>query len=60
MYVLPYGQMSLWGFKEPQMSLYDELCVMSIVPFSTPKIRAIKRIGPHNSDNLCILIGSLL
>jgi ubiquinol-cytochrome c reductase cytochrome b subunit len=60
-YVLPYGQMSLWGFNEPQMILYDDFfCVMLILPFSSPKIRAIKRIGPHNYDILCILIGSLL
>jgi ubiquinol-cytochrome c reductase cytochrome b subunit len=62
MYVLPYGQMSLWGFNEPQMSLYDEISVMLILPIlgATPKLRAVKRIGPHNYDILCILIGSLL
>jgi ubiquinol-cytochrome c reductase cytochrome b subunit len=61
-YVLPYGQMSLWGFNEPQMSLYDEINVMLILPIlgATPKLRAVKRIGPHNYDILCILIGSLL
>lgn len=60
MYVLPYGQMSLWGFNKPQMILYDEISVILILPFSTPKIRAVKRIGPHNYDVLCILIGTLL
>jgi len=62
MYVLPYGQMSLWGFNEPQMNLYDEISVRLILPFSNQnqKIRAVKRIGPHNFDILCILIGSIL
>ena len=68
-YVLPYGQMSLWGFNEPQMNLYVELSVMLILPTllrrekhypTNPKIRAVKRIGPHNYDILCVLIGSLL
>jgi len=52
--------MSLWGFNVPQMILYDEISVMLMLPFSSPKIRAVKRIGPHNFDILCILIGSLL
>jgi ubiquinol-cytochrome c reductase cytochrome b subunit len=60
MYVLPYGQMSLWGLIEPQMSLYDEISVMLILPLSTPKLRAVKRIGPHNFNVICILFGSLL
>ena len=60
MYVLPYGQMSLWGLFEPQMILYDETSVMLILPLSYQKLRAVKRIGPHNFDILCILIGSLL
>jgi ubiquinol-cytochrome c reductase cytochrome b subunit len=33
---------------------------MLLLPFSSPKLRAVKRIGPHNYDILCILIGSLL
>jgi ubiquinol-cytochrome c reductase cytochrome b subunit len=52
--------MSLWGLFEPQMILYDEICIMLILPLSSPKLRAVKRIGPHNYDILCILIGSLL
>jgi ubiquinol-cytochrome c reductase cytochrome b subunit len=64
--------MSLWGLIEPQMNLYDECLasatrvaearhsVMLILPLSTQKLRAVKRIGPHNFDILCILIGSLL
>jgi len=30
------------------------------LPFSTPKVLSIKRIGPHNINILSILIGSLL
>lgn len=30
------------------------------IPFILPKTRALKRIGPHNYDIFCILIGSLL
>jgi ubiquinol-cytochrome c reductase cytochrome b subunit len=67
--------MSLWGLFEPQMNLYNEISVMLILPLSSPllvvsklasttkerrKLRAVKRIGPHNFDILCILIGSLL
>jgi ubiquinol-cytochrome c reductase cytochrome b subunit len=62
-YVLPYGQMSLWGFlSSPKWFLYDNILQMSIVPlaFSTPKVRGVKRIGPHNFDILSILIGSML
>jgi hypothetical protein len=32
----------------------------SALPFSYPKISSTKRIGPHNYEILCILIGSLL
>jgi hypothetical protein len=34
--------------------------ILSVLPFSTPKISSLKRIGPHNYEILCILIGSLL
>ena len=32
----------------------------SILPFSTPRVLSFKRIGPHNYDILCIIIGTLL
>jgi hypothetical protein len=32
----------------------------NILPFSSPKVSSMKRIGPHNYNLLCILIGSLL
>jgi ubiquinol-cytochrome c reductase cytochrome b subunit len=52
--------MSLWGLIEPQMILYDDISVMLILPISSTRLRAVKRIGPHNFETLCILIGSLL
>jgi ubiquinol-cytochrome c reductase cytochrome b subunit len=59
-YVLPYGQMSLWGeISCPTWSYFDILC-LSLVPFSKPRTRAIQRIGPHNLNILSLLIGSLL
>jgi len=33
---------------------------LEVLPFSSEKIPSIKRIGPHNYEVLCILIGSLL
>lgn len=36
------------------------MSLMSLIPFSTPKVRAYKRIGPHNFNILSILIGSML
>jgi ubiquinol-cytochrome c reductase cytochrome b subunit len=62
-YVLPYGQMSLWGIKVPQMLdiLNDNLLVISYtVPIFKTKTRAIEKIGPHNQDVLSVIIGSLL
>jgi hypothetical protein len=31
-----------------------------ILPFNSPKILSLNRVGPHNHEALCILIGSLL
>lgn len=33
---------------------------LKILPFSSEKVPSTKRIGPHNYEVLCILIGSLL
>jgi ubiquinol-cytochrome c reductase cytochrome b subunit len=33
---------------------------LKVLPFSSEKIQSTKRIGPHNYEVLCILIGSLL
>jgi ubiquinol-cytochrome c reductase cytochrome b subunit len=65
-YVLPYGQMSLWGiFVCPKwfeiLNLGSNFNIYSLsLPFIIPRIRSINRIGPHNYDILSILIGSLL
>ncbi len=59
-YVLPYGQMSLWGeFSCPTWSYYDMLN-LSILPLNKAKTRSIQRIGPHNIDIINIIYGSLL
>ena len=58
--------MSLWGiflcpkwFEILNLGSNFNICSLSL-PFISPKIRAWKRIGPHNYDILSILIGSLL
>jgi len=88
LYVLPYGQMSLWGlFKLASNAFFliynfifinlteclgqistDDLILSSIANLikltnnsnKLIKIKAIKRIGPHNIDFLSIIFGSLL
>ena len=68
-YVLPFGQMSLWGlYLKPQM--YDFYLILFILVLITPinlitdskvvRLKGIYRIGPHNKDILSILFGSLL
>ena len=68
-YVLPYGQMSLWGFfLKPQMfSFYlISFFIVLITPITfgiEPKVSRLKgiyRIGPHNIDVISIIFGSLL
>jgi hypothetical protein len=43
-------------------NLYDFIFISSssILPFSSPRVLSLKRIGPHNYDILSIIIGSLL
>jgi ubiquinol-cytochrome c reductase cytochrome b subunit len=68
-YVLPFGQMSLWGYHiEPQM--YNLCLILLSLLLITPinldnkkifnKIKAIYRIGPHNKDVISVIFGSLL
>jgi LAGLIDADG DNA endonuclease family len=38
----------------------NKIITLSKLPFNTPRTLSIKRIGPHNIDILCVLIGSLL
>jgi len=70
-YVLPYGQMSLWGNdNKPQMyNLYLYLIFLSLLLITSlylnyqPKIKRLKsiyKIGPHNKDIISIIFGSLL
>ena len=94
-YVLPYGQMSLWGWQKLALNNYFlpynfifmnqqeylntiinilniELILTNIrakppinynnndLKSNLIRIRADKRIGPHNKDILCILFASLL
>lgn len=69
MYVLPYGQMSLWGFlNKPQMYNLYLICfsLLLITPIylnNQPKVSRLKgiyRIGPHNKEIISIIFGSLL
>jgi ubiquinol-cytochrome c reductase cytochrome b subunit len=56
-YVLPYGQMSLWGEFCPKC-VYNNNFELSSLLLS--KIRSTNRIGVHNYDILSIIFGSLL
>ena len=74
MYVLPYGQMSLWGISMPQMYnflfyffIFIGLLLISPINVSsniintvTYRLRSLYRIGPHNKEVLSVIFGSLL
>jgi hypothetical protein len=59
-YVLPYGQMSLWGYnkcliclKYKILRLKNKLCIYLIMPLYRKigcKYKGAQRIGPHNND----------
>ena len=38
----------------------DLFMLFSLLPFSCPRVPSTKRIGPHNYEIVCIVIGSLL
>lgn len=73
-YVLPWGQMSLWGESLPQMDItflcqifFDKISVrelgfdsVCVSFFSCAKIKSYQRIGPHNIDVLSVIFGCLL
>jgi ubiquinol-cytochrome c reductase cytochrome b subunit len=68
-YVLPYGQMSLWGFlTKPQMYYLYLIClslllITSVYFNNQPKVNRLKgiyRIGPHNKEIISVIFGSLL
>jgi hypothetical protein len=71
LYVLPYGQMSLWGKFfcalhdcsflniESNILVYNLILpIKSLIPLI--KLKSNQRIGPHDFEVLSILIGSLL
>jgi len=67
LYVLPYGQMSLWGlYLKPQMCnfclvfLFLLISPLSEITAKVIRLKGIYRIGPHNKDVLSIIFGSLL
>jgi hypothetical protein len=37
-----------------------KITILFTLPFSSSRVLSTKRIGPHNYEILCILIGSLL
>lgn len=81
-YVLPYGQISLWGSDSYRLKYSDLLSILItsynfIMVYLTPdrifntthrvcgvkhakRMKANKRIGPHNHDILSIFYGTLL
>lgn len=67
LYVLPYGQMSLWGEFCPKCIRYNSYIFGSFVFISiyikdvlAKRVQPIARVGPHNKDILSIIYGSLL
>jgi len=69
-YVLPFGQMSLWGYEKSLKYSIIKLnksekngFIDFIIPLfynSKYKYKGWQRIGPHNNDILSIIFGSLL
>ena len=69
-YVLPFGQMSLWGINKETPQIYNLKLILFFIVFISilnlttnliiNKIKGISRIGPHNIDVLSIIYGSLL
>jgi len=72
MYVLPFGQMSLWGYyyslkwlknKLSFFKLNEKFYIYYIIPLNYKiknKYKGWQRIGPHNIDIISIIFGSLL
>lgn len=69
LYVLPYGQMSLWGeFSCPTCLDYTPfffesfifICIYLTMNTIAKRLPATSRVGPHNIDILSIIFGSLL
>lgn len=64
MYVLPYGQMSLWGIFMPQTYNLNNFIIFILVTSLSgkiyTKIKGFYRIGPHNKEIYSIIFGTLL
>lgn len=69
LYVLPYGQMSLWGEFSCPTCINNSNTIFGSFIFITiylsnniiaKRLPAISRVGPHNKDILSIIFGSLL
>lgn len=64
MYVLPWGQMSFWGFQNSPKWEYSFLILTSklLITHQSFRYRVLSknRIGPHNYNILCLIFGSLL
>lgn len=69
-YVLPYGQISLWGSKSYRLTCSDLLSIIITFYYfimvyltserTAKRMKADMRIGPHNHDILSIFYGTLL
>jgi ubiquinol-cytochrome c reductase cytochrome b subunit len=63
-YVLPWGQMSLWGDVLPQMNIrvfiIEKVEIMISFYMIGIKPKSYQRMGPHNKDVLCVIFGCLL
>jgi ubiquinol-cytochrome c reductase cytochrome b subunit len=63
LYVLPWGQISFWAnFEWPIWLNLNNIFIIKIstLAFIKPKVRADKRIGPHNYEIISVIIGSIL
>lgn len=73
MYVLPFGQMSLWGYQcslkcylknyiwnNKIISKGNIFFISVLFPIANSKYRGSQRIGPHDMDVLSVIFGSLL
>jgi LAGLIDADG DNA endonuclease family len=61
LYVLPWGQISFWAiFEWPKWLDLNDIFKLNILAFIKPRVRADKRIGPHNYDIISVIIGSML
>lgn len=69
LYVLPYGQMSLWGeyycprCNECANFIFSSIVLINVyisIDIVAKRLHAKSRVGPHNKDIISIFYGSLL